>query len=550
MNTTALPRQAVSSAMTSTSPEERGPAWVQPLSFNRRLFESVIPTVFVVTFLVIMTLLLSHLNTVQRVNEIEAMGQDIAHAGERLNRHLEADRRFLESLAEQIPAGLVDYDLFEQQARHYTQEHSELTNIGWVEGIRVIRSTADPEVIEHMVDEALLQPGARTAFGDARGTGNTAYTVKLHAIEGKSTLGIYVPMFGKDEFLGAVAGVYSLQTLLREVLPRGLSARYKVSVVCPKVGELASLSQSSLIDHTLTRRIAIDGTSLKLELARYRAKRPLHIVMLWVIAASFAIGMAWSMSLLARDISKRHRLHREHEVLIAQLGQKNAELERYAYTISHDLKAPLFAIQGFTELLRHDMDSRDRESIEEDMTEIERATQSMTTLLNNLLDLSRYGMVANNSQTLSLEELIHEVLGVSSKEIRIKTAIENDLPPIVGDRGRLLIVLQNLVDNALKFGESAQCNTITIGAEMGDCAVVCYVRDAGVGIPREHHERVFNLFERLHTHKPGTGVGLAIVKRIVEAHGGKVWIESEGHNCGTTMLFSLPVAAVKSARRD
>jgi signal transduction histidine kinase len=480
---------------------------------------------------------------------MEAIDQDIAHAGKRLNRHMAADRRFLESLAAQIASGLLDEEIFERRVTRYMQRHPELVDIAWVDGRHVVGPTVSDAATNQPADQfARREP--RKVSTEAWRTGSAVYTHALAGAEGEIALELHVPIPRGDEHAGVIVGVYSLENLLDRVLPRGLLERYTVSFVCPTIGVLASVTKSFRVGHAITRQTAVDGTKYRLELAKYESERPLHIVMLWIIAASFAIGMAWSMSLLARDISKRHRLHREHESLIAELGQKNAELERYAYTISHDLKAPLFAIQGFTELLRQDVKAGAHEAVDEDMTEIENATETMTTLLNSLLDLSRYGMVANSSEELHLGDLVDEVLGVSSKQTHISLALPSDLPAIVGDRSRLLIVLQNLVDNALKFGKDSQTNEVTIGAEARDGVALCYVRDTGVGIPPDYRERVFNLFERLDADKPGTGVGLAIVKRIVEAHDGRIWIESEGRGRGTTVFFTVPVATPKDSNGE
>ena len=114
------------------------------------------------------------------------------------------------------------------------------------------------------------------------------------------------------------------------------------------------------------------------------------------------------------------------------------------------------------------------------------------------------------------------------------------MPSVYGDRLRLLEVYQNLIDNAVKFMGDQTSPRIEIGAQQHDGEVVCFVRDNGIGIASEYHEKVFGLFERLDTVIDGTGIGLALVKRIVEVHGGRIWVESEGEGRGTTFWFTLP----------
>ena len=115
------------------------------------------------------------------------------------------------------------------------------------------------------------------------------------------------------------------------------------------------------------------------------------------------------------------------------------------------------------------------------------------------------------------------------------------MPTVQGDRVRLLEVFQNLMDNAVKFMGDQPAPCIRIGTQQGQGSVVCYVQDNGVGIDPKYHEKVFGLFERLAAGGEGTGIGLALVQRIVEVHGGRIWVESEGEGYGSTFFFTLPV---------
>jgi len=232
--------------------------------------------------------------------------------------------------------------------------------------------------------------------------------------------------------------------------------------------------------------------------------------------------------------------------LIAELESKNAELERFTYTVSHDLKSPLFTIRGFLGYLEQDSLAGNQERLKSDIQRISDATDKMQRLLNELLELSRIGRIKNESQPIQFGELAREVVELAQGRIMersITVHIESDLPTVFGDRQRLIEVLQNLVDNAAKFMGDQKEPRIEIGqggedAERG--MPVLYVRDNGIGIQPEHFERVFGLFNKLDPLADGTGIGLAIVKRIVEVHGGRIWVQSEA-GVGSTFYFTLPL---------
>gem|GEM_PF-877941 len=232
--------------------------------------------------------------------------------------------------------------------------------------------------------------------------------------------------------------------------------------------------------------------------------------------------------------------------LIAELESKNAELERFTYTVSHDLKSPLFTIRGFLGYLEQDSLAGNQERLKSDIQRISDATDKMQRLLNELLELSRIGRIKNESQPIRFGELAREVVELVQGHILergITVHIDENLPTVLGDRQRLIEVLQNLVDNAAKFMGDQKEPRIEIGQRGEDAErgmPVLYVRDNGIGIQPEHFERVFGLFNKLDPLADGTGIGLAIVKRIVEVHGGRIWVQSEA-GVGSTFYFTLPL---------
>jgi len=235
--------------------------------------------------------------------------------------------------------------------------------------------------------------------------------------------------------------------------------------------------------------------------------------------------------------------------LISELESKNAELERFTYTVSHDLKSPLFTIRGFLGYLERDALAGNHERMKSDMQRITDATDKMQQLLNELLELSRIGRMKNDPESVPFEELAREAVGLVQGRIMergVAIRIEENMPVVYGDRQRLLEVVQNLVDNASKFMGDQASPHIDIGQNgYEDGMPIFYVRDNGIGIPQEHHERIFGLFNKLDVKGDGTGIGLTLVKRIVEVHGGRIWVESEA-GMGSTFSFTLPPEDEKS----
>ena len=231
--------------------------------------------------------------------------------------------------------------------------------------------------------------------------------------------------------------------------------------------------------------------------------------------------------------------------LISELENKNAELERFTYAVSHDLKSPLFTIRGFLGYLQQDALSGNHARLRDDVQRITDATDKMQRLLNELLELSRVGRLKNESTTFPFGDLVHEATELVQGQIMargIHISVEPDLPMVYGDRPRLLEVLQNLLDNAAKFIGDQKAPQIEIGYRGQDTKpgmYIFYVKDNGIGIPSEHYDRIFGLFNKLDPKTEGSGIGLAMVKRILEVHGGRIWVESESGK-GTTFLFTLP----------
>jgi signal transduction histidine kinase len=245
----------------------------------------------------------------------------------------------------------------------------------------------------------------------------------------------------------------------------------------------------------------------------------------------------------ARDVTERVQHENEREKLITELEAKNTELENFTYTISHDLKSPLITIGGFVGFLQKDALAGHLERVKVDAVYINDALVKMQQLLDELLELARIGRRLNPPEEVLFEEIAEEAVALVRGRIEAR-GVEVEIVPglftVCGDRARLVKVVQNLVDNACKFMGTQARPRIEIGVRQCEAGPVFYVHDNGIGIEAQYHDQIFGLFNKLDPQSEGTGVGLALVRRIIETHGGKIWIESAGAGRGGTFCFTLP----------
>jgi signal transduction histidine kinase len=226
-----------------------------------------------------------------------------------------------------------------------------------------------------------------------------------------------------------------------------------------------------------------------------------------------------------------------------ELQKANQELESFTHSISHDLRAPLRAIGGFSNILLKDFGPQMTEEAQRLIKVVVASAAQMTQMIDGLLKFCRLGKQAIGRQPVDLTALArHAVENVQrdEKDNRAKVQI-GELPGCVGDPGLLSQVFINLVSNAFKFSSHAKNPVVEIGCEQRNGENVHFVRDNGIGFEMQYGERLFGVFQRLHTEEEfeGNGLGLSIVQRIIERHGGRVWAEAE-LNKGATFFFTIP----------
>jgi len=278
----------------------------------------------------------------------------------------------------------------------------------------------------------------------------------------------------------------------------------------------------------------------EIELARYRDR-------LEELVKQRTVELEVANAHLQTEIAQRKAGEETRRQITQELERSNRDLEQFAYVASHDLQEPLRAVGGYVKLLQHRFPEKVDAAARDYITGAAAGAQRMQRLITDLLAYSRVGTQSKAFVPADLNALLNDALNnvqASIKEAGAKVT-SDPLPTLTVDATQIVQLFQNLIANAIKF-HSDRTPVIHVGARREKDQWLFWVRDNGIGIDPRYSERIFQIFQRLHTRRqyPGTGIGLAICKKIVERHGGEIRVESQPAQ-GATFYFSIPEISAK-----
>lgn len=256
----------------------------------------------------------------------------------------------------------------------------------------------------------------------------------------------------------------------------------------------------------------------------------------------FSLGML-------ENITEKREAEAQLEVYSRSLEESNKDLEQFAYIISHDMKEPLRMITSYTQLLKRRYSENFDETAHEFMAYVVGGAKRMNDLIDDLLSYSRVGRSTETKELLELEETMIIVLNnlrMQIQDAKAEIIFDDLLPVIYGNRGQMIALFQNLISNAIKYRREGVAPFIELKVEKGEKEWTFSLKDNGIGMNENNLETIFLIFQRLHSHASysGTGIGLAIAKRIVQSHNGKIWATAK-ENEGSTFYFTLPILSDK-----
>lgn len=280
-----------------------------------------------------------------------------------------------------------------------------------------------------------------------------------------------------------------------------------------------------------------------------------HVLDNRVYPVADATGSAIRVAVFSRDVTDQLQAAKAKEKALTDLARSNEELQQFAYVASHDLRQPLRMVTSYLKLIERSMGEQLSGEIKEFFDFAINGALRMDHLIIDLLEYSRAGRGAAPLEPVPLAEVVAEALinlQVAIREADGRIVVSEDLPLVVGDHSELTRLFQNLVGNAVKYRNRSGRPQVEIGARQEGAQWLVWVRDNGIGIAPEDHERAFRIFQRLapsEACQEGTGIGLAICKRIVEHHGGRIWVESD-LGVGSTFFLTLPAGDAGSPMVD
>jgi PAS domain S-box-containing protein len=261
-------------------------------------------------------------------------------------------------------------------------------------------------------------------------------------------------------------------------------------------------------------------------------------------AIAHYIGIKEEITYRKEAAERQEAANRQLAEQAAELARSNAELEQFSYVVSHDLRQPLRMVSSYVTLLERHLKGKLDEDAQEFITFARDGAQRMDRLIVDILDYSRIGRKAQPFKLIKLDEIVAEALlnlQFTAEEAAATITVQPGLPEVMGEQSEMVRLFQNLIGNSLKYRDPERAPVIFVSGVRAEGEWRLSVEDNGIGFAPEHGDRIFGVFQRLHTQDQyeGTGIGLAICRRIVERHGGRIWAESAPGK-GTRFTFSLP----------
>ena len=469
------------------------------------------------------------------------------------------------------------YARYRQFAETYCKHYPGFQAINWVDTDGFIRWVYPEEQNYPAKDKNLHnhpETAVRESFARAERDRKYVITPCVKLLQGGLGFATYWPLIYDGKMQGYINGVFNISSVIKLRVGENIFDEFRLALsegdrLIYQHGFDKELMASNRSVRAI-REIHFRGKTWRLELEPLRItaknglaaylglENPTRLMFLF-FGLMLSTGLSFllysfmhrmQMYQVARDqalyeVNERKKTEQEREVLLNELSDKNEELETFVYSVSHDLKTPIVTIEGFIGAMREDFGDQISEEQEEYIKYMSDAALKMEALINDLLEFSRIGRMTEKKSKFSFAGIVKEVLKTLRPQIQargIEVDIQEDLPDIYGEKKRFIQVMENLLTNAVKYiGKENPCPRIDIGVQHRNGQNVFFVRDNGIGIEEIYFEKIFQVFQRLPSAKrvgEGTGIGLAIVKRIIEHHGGSVWVTSKPGE-GSTFFFTI-----------